>query len=150
MVKKYTDAGYLPGGRVRYNQGDLEIEIEPWLTRDVSGGDERRVFRNWAATSADEAVGQAADAGPEAGRVYTVNSTELRAVDISLQAVGLVGGVPLGVVARERRQAAVAGDARRRSLPGVAQLVRDVVAPQPRELWEISSADENLILSNCW
>ena len=88
---------------MRYNKGDLEIEIEPWLTRDVSGGDERRVFRNWAATSADEPAGQAADPGPVAGRVYTVNSTELRAVDITLQPVGLVGGVPLGVVARERR-----------------------------------------------
>ena len=150
VVKTYTDSGYLPGGRVRYNQGDLEIEIEPWLTRDVSGGDERRVFRNWAATSADEAAGQAADSGPEAGRVYTVNSTELRAVDINLQPVGSVGGVPLGVVARERRHAAVMCDARRRSLPGVAQLVREVVAAAPRELWEISAADENCILSNCW
>ena len=40
VVKTYTDSGYLPGGRVRYDQGDLEIEIEPWLTRDVSGGDD--------------------------------------------------------------------------------------------------------------
>ena len=150
MVKTHTESGYLPGGRLRYDRGDLEIEVEPWLTRDVSGGDERRVFRSWVATSADEAAGQTADAGPEAGRVYTVNSTELRAVDIELQAVGMVGGAPLGVVARERRHAAVAGDARRRSLPGVAQLVRDVLAALPRELWEISAADENCILSNCW
>ena len=147
MVKTHDASGYVPGTRTRYDKGDLEIEIE-YLTRDVSGGDERRIFRPWVATDAE--AGGVADPGPEAGRVYTVNSTELRAVDISLQSVGLVGGVPLGVVARERRHAAVASDARRRSLPGVAQLVREVVAPQPRELWEISPADENLILSNCW
>ena len=79
-----------------------------------------------------------------------MNSTELRVVGIELQAVGIVGGAPLGVVARERRHAAVVGDARRRSLFGVAQLVREVLAALPRELWEISTADENCILSNCW
>jgi hypothetical protein len=140
--------GSVAGTRMRYDKGDLEIEIEPWLTRDVSGGDERRIFRRWMATDAE--AGGVADPGPEAGRVYTVNSTELRAVDITLQPVGVVGGAPLGVVARERRQAAVACDARRRSLPGVAQPVRQVMAALPRELWEVSAADENLILSNCW
>ena len=28
--------------------GDLEIAVE-WFQRDVSGGDERRIFRAWAA-----------------------------------------------------------------------------------------------------
>jgi hypothetical protein len=148
VVKTHEAAGTVAGTRLRYDKGDLEIEIEPWLTRDVSGGDERRVFRKWMATDAE--AGGVADPGPEAGRVYTVNSTELRAVDIALQPVGVVGGAPLGVVARERRHAAVACDARRRSLPGVAQLVHQVIAALPRELWEISAADENLILSNCW
>ena len=32
----------------------------------------------------------------------------------------------------------------------MAQLVREVLAALPRELWEISAADENWILSNCW
>ena len=89
--------------------------------------------------------------GPVLGRVYTVNSTELRAVDLVLEPVGPVGGAPLGVVARVRRSAAVAGDAARRRLPGVAQaLPQDVLAPPPRELWILSAADENVILSNCW
>jgi hypothetical protein len=148
VVKTHEAAGTVAGTRLRYDKGDLEIEIEPWLTRDVSGGDERRVFRKWMATDAE--AGAVADPGPEAGRVYTVNSTELRAVDIALQPVGVVGGAPLGVVARERRHAAVACDARRRSLPGVAHGVHQVIAALPRELWEISAADENLILSNCW
>lgn len=148
VVKTHEVGGSVAGTRMRYDKGDLEIEIEPWLTRDVSGGDERRIFRRWMATDAE--AGGVADPGPEAGRVYTVNSTELRAVDITLQPVGVVGGAPLGVVARERRQAAVACDARRRSLPGVAQPVRQVMAALPRELWEVSAADENLILSNCW
>ena len=79
-----------------------------------------------------------------------MNSTELRSVDITLQPVGLVGGAQLGVVARERRPAAVAGDARRRSLPGVAQQVREVVAMLPRALWEIRETDENSILGHFW
>ena len=48
MVKTHTESGNVPGTRVRYDKGDLEIEVK-WLTRDVSGGDERRVFRNWVA-----------------------------------------------------------------------------------------------------
>ena len=101
------------------------------------------------ASPADEETGGAADPGPTAGQVYTFNSTKLRAVDITLTPVGLVGGAPLGVVARVRRMAAVAGDNRRRSLPGVCQSVRQVLAVHPRELWEIGEADENLILGNC-
>ena len=137
---------------MRYDKGDLELEIEPWLQRDVSGGDERRTFRTWAATPGDEEAGLAADPGPALGRVYTVNSTELRAVGLVLQPVPLVGAAVFGVVARVRRTAAAAGDAaRRRALPGVTQAVHGVVAaPPPRELFTISSADENVILSNCW
>ena len=154
VVKTHSETGTVPGTRVRYDQGDLEIAIEPWLTRDVSGGEERRIFRKWVATPADMEAGCAADPGPTTGKVYTVNSTELRSVDITLEQVRLVGGVPLGVVARERRHAAVAGDVRRRNaLPGVAQAmkaVHEVVAALPRELWELSVADENLILANCW
>ena len=119
------------------------------MQRDVSGGDERRTFRAWAATAG--VGGAEADPGPLAGKTYTFNSTELRgAVGLVLEPVAPVGGAPLGVVARVRRQAAVAGDATRRALPGVAQAVHDVMALAPRELWTISSADENVILSNCW
>ena len=92
-----------------------------------------------------------ADAGPVAGVVYTFNSTELRAVGLELEPVAPVGGAPLGVVARVRRAAASASDAARRAyMPGVTQAVHEVVAPAPRELWTISAADENVILSNCW
>jgi hypothetical protein len=149
VVEVHTVAGIVPGTRTRYNAGDLEIEIEPWLQRDVSGGDERRTFRSWEATPADEAAGFAADPGPLAGRVYTINSTELRAVGLQLEPVPAVGGAPLGVVARVRRTAAVAGEARR--LTGVTTAVHaEVAAPPLRELWTISSADENLILGYCW
>ena len=150
MVKTHEVSGTVPGTRVRYDVGDLEIEIKPWLQRDLSGGDERRTFRTWAAMQGDEEAGLAADPGPEAGRVYTVNSTELRAVGLVLQPVPPVGGAPLGVVARVRRTAAAAGDAARRALPGVTQAVHKVVAPPLRELSIISAADENVILSNCW
>ena len=92
---------------MRYDKGDLEIEVEVWLQRDVSGGDERRTFRVWKATEADEEAGQKADPGPEKGTAYTFNSTELRAVGLELERVLPVGGVdengvgvPLGVVAR--------------------------------------------------
>jgi len=145
----HTETGTVTGTRVRYDKGDLEIEIEPWLQRDVSGGDERRTFRPWEALPGDAAAGFAADLGPVTGMVYTVNSTELRAVGLELEAVAPVGGAPLGVVARVRRTAAVAGDSRR--LLGVTRAVHaEVAAPPLRELWMISSADENLILGHCW
>ena len=147
VVERHTSSGTVPGTRTRYDAGDLEIEVE-YLQRDVSGGDERRTFRAWTAIT-DEA-GAVVDPGPEAGKTYTFNSTELRAVGLELEPVGPVGGAPLGVVARVRRAAAAAGDAARRRLPGVAQAVHQQVASPPRELSVISSADENVILSNCW
>ena len=78
------------------------------------------------------------------------NSTELRAVGVVLEPVSPIGGAPLGVVARVKRSAALAGEVARRSLPGVAQAVHEVCAPKVRELAIISEADENMILSNCW
>ena len=101
-------------------------QVDPWLQRDVSGGDERRTFRTWHATPADVEVGIVADAGPVAGVVYTFNSTELRAVGLELEPVAPVGGAPLGVVARVRRAAASASDAARRAyMPGVTQTVHE-------------------------
>ena len=149
VVTRHTNSGTVPGTRTRFDAGDLEIEVE-WLQRDVSGGDERRTFRKWVATKADAQTGAVADPGPVAGKVYTFNSTELRAVSLTLEPVGPVGGAPLGVVARVRRAAAAAGDAARRRLPGVAQAVHQQVAAAPRELFVISAADENVILANCW
>ena len=127
------------------------LQVDPWLMRDVSGGDERRTFRTWEATLADVTTGAKADDGPVEGVTYTFNSTELRSVGLTLEPVAPVGGAPLGVVARVRRAAAAAGDvARRAQMPGVLRAVHEVVAPEPRALWTISAADENLILSNCW
>ena len=78
-----------------------------------------------------------ADPDPVAGKVYTFNSTELRAVSLTLEPVGPVGSAPLGVVAHVRRAAAAAGDAARRRLPGVAQAVHQQLAPAPRELFRV-------------
>ena len=150
VQQPHESEGIVPGTRTRYDAGDFEIEIDPWLQRDVSGGDERRTFRVWEATLADAEAGTEADAGPVAGVTYTCNSTELRAVGLELEPVAPVGGVPLGVVARVRRAAAAAGDDQRARLMGVAHAVHQVLAPVPRALWTISSADENVILSNCW
>ena len=131
--------------------GVLRAQVDPWLQRDVSGGDERRTFRTWETGRANTEVGCEANVGPVAGVTYTFNSTELRAVGLELEPVAPVGGAPLGVVARVRRMAATAGDvARRARMPGVAHAMHEVVAPAPRDLWNISSADENVILSNCW
>ena len=118
------------------------------MMRDVSGGEERRRFRTWEKT---EVNGVVVDPGPVEGQTYTFNSTELRAVGLELEPVAPVGGAPLGVVARVRRAAAVACDTTRRAyMPGVAHAVHEVVAPEPRALWTISAADENVILSHCW
>ena len=48
IEKTYEKEGSVAGtgGRVRYDIGDVEIEVE-WFRRDVSGGDERRVFGVW-------------------------------------------------------------------------------------------------------
>eukprot|EP00966_Prymnesium_polylepis_P336562 7391637-Prymnesium_polylepis.1 len=45
-------------GRVRYSKGDLEITVE-WYQRDISGGDERRIFKRW---TRDPSTG---DPGPD-------------------------------------------------------------------------------------
>ena len=133
---------------LHYDAGDLEIEVE-WMDRDGSGGDERRTFCVWERRVTPD--GEVVDPGPEQGKTYTFNSTELRAVDLTLTPVPPVGGAPLGVVGRVRRGAAMACDAARRArLHGVVQAVHEVVAPAPRSLWTLSSADENVILYNCW
>ena len=150
VQEPHETGGTVRGTRTRYDSGDFEIEVDPWLQRDVSGGDERRTFRTWQATPGDVEAGAEADPGPAEGVTYTFNSTELRAVGLELEPVAPVGGAPLVVVARVRRTAAIACDSARRALPGVAQAVHEVVAPKPLDVWTLSAADENVILSNCW
>ena len=70
-------------GRVRYDVGDMEIGVE-WYERDISGGEERRIFRSRVAAD---------DAGPVVGKVYSFNSTELRMINVEMQLVPPVGGV---------------------------------------------------------
>ena len=45
IKKIYTERAQV--GRTRYDAGDVQIEVE-WFQRDVSGGDERRIFRSWS------------------------------------------------------------------------------------------------------
>ena len=82
VVERHTSSGTVPNSRTHYDAGDLEIEVE-WMQRDVSGGDERRTFRMWEATAGEG--GTEVDPGPVAGKTYTFNSTELRAVNIVLE-----------------------------------------------------------------
>ena len=62
IEKTYEKEGSVAGtgGRVRYDIGDVEIEVE-WFRRDVSGGDERRVFGVWKRVV--DADGKVVDAG---------------------------------------------------------------------------------------
>lgn len=88
------------GGRVRYDKGDAEIAVT-WLQRDVSGGDERRTFKVWAADNTETG-----DDGPVEGETYSFNSTELRlihnpeagpgAVQLDMKLLPPVGNIPLG------------------------------------------------------
>ena len=42
----YDEPGSVAGsaGRVRYDKGDVEFEVQ-WYDRDISGGEERRIFK---------------------------------------------------------------------------------------------------------
>ena len=144
-MKELTEGG--TNGRVRYDAGDAEITIE-WYERDLSGGDERRIFRRRE--------------GAKEGEVYSFNSTELRAIHVPMQRLPPAGGVPLNVVcmeARPRRAAAEQADAQRfqqmannplRANPrNVLFAVHEQRALPPEQLWEIPPADENLILNHC-
>ena len=85
---------------VRYDVGDMEIEIE-WFQRDISGGDERCIFRAWRRIV--DADGKVVDPGPVEGKKYTFNSTELCMINVEMQLVPPVGGVVLDVVRRGGR-----------------------------------------------
>ena len=131
----YDQAGAV--GRVRYDKGDCEIAVQ-WFQRDVSGGDERRIFKLWAA---DE---EASDPGP-ANKVYTFNSTQLRAINIEMRLLQPVGGVPLQQVRPSRAATQVALTKIRNIICRKQQLC----ATPPAQLWEISAGSEGLILTRC-
>ena len=118
-------------GRVRYDAGDLEIEVD-WYCRDISGGDERRVFKNWEGVC---------------GKSYSFNSTELRAINLEMQPLPPVGGVPLEVVRRQPSRAA-AGRAMGH-IRGILRCVRQEHADPPEQLWELSAASEGRVLLCC-
>jgi hypothetical protein len=141
---------------VRYDVGDCEIEVE-WFHCDlVSGGDERRTFKVWAK---DEAIN---DPGPESGRKYTFNSTELRLVSSASQAAGnavqlemrplpAVGDVTLNVVQQgATRSSARVANKLRPNYRNVVFQATTVRAEPPTQLWEITSGSERVILDNCW
>jgi hypothetical protein len=146
IEKTYATAGSVAGtgGRVRYDVGDVEIEIE-WFQRDISGGDERRIFTAWKRVV--DADGKVVDAGPVEGHKYTFNSTELRMINVEMQLVPPVGGTPLEVVrCGSTRPAAQAA---RQNWQGIVRRVQTVRADPPEALWEIPGGNERLILDRC-
>ena len=146
LGEPFKSAGSVPGtgGRVRYDVGDCEIEIE-WYQRDISGGDERRLFTAW--TCVVDADGKLVDAGPVEGQKYTFNSTELRMINVEMQLVPPVGGVPLDVV--RRGSARPAAQAARQNWQGIARCVQTQRADPPELLWEIPAGNERLVLDRC-
>ena len=142
VPKEYGPGESGSNGRTRYGPGDMEIEVQ-WFHRDISGGDERRIFRRWVA---DEEAG---DQGPEEGTKYTFNSVELRAIDVKMQPVLPLGGVPLETVAQEvrpQRSAAAAAVEHIRNILFTAHRHR---AQPAEQLWEIPAGEESAILLHC-
>lgn len=134
-------------GRVRFDAGDYEVRVE-WYERDASGGDERRIFKRWEGTLADQQ--------------YTFNSMLRGCIPISMQPVLPLGGVLLNVVASEvmrpRRAASEQADAKRvqqqvnplRANPKtVTAVVHKQHGPSPEQLWEVPAGDESRILEFC-
>ena len=138
------------GGRVRYDKGDAETALT-WLQRDVSGGDERRTFKVWAADNTETG-----DDWPVEGETYSFNSTELRlihnpeagpgAVQLDMKLLPPVGNIPLGVVQHTVQRTS----SRLAQVPRVAYHARPQRADPPDELWEITAGSERVILDNCW
>ena len=144
MEKVHEEAG--SHGRVRYDKGDVEFAVV-WYHRDISGGHERRIFKRW------EANAQAKDPGPELGRTYTFNSTELRMIDVEMRPRPPIGGAPLNVVQREARPARAAAqqgiDRRRQNATGIVYQVQEQRAELRTQLWEVSEGSEGRILLHC-
>jgi hypothetical protein len=122
----------------------MEIEVE-WFQRDISGGDERRIFTAWKRVV--DADGKEVDPGPVEGKTYTFNSTELRMINVEMQLVPPVGGVPLDVVRRGSTRPAA--QAARQNWQGIARRVQTQRADPPEALWEIPASNERLVLDRC-
>lgn len=120
-------------GRVRYSKGDVEIAVE-WFDRDLSGGDDRRIFKIWD--------------GAQPGVTYTFNSTELRAVNVPMQLIPPVGGVELNVIQRGAPRAAA--QRARNSFRSILRVLHEQRAEATSHLWEIPAGDEGLILHHCF
>ena len=132
--KKHQVAGSV--GRVRYDKDDLEVTVE-WYNRDISGGDERRIFKRWMR---DESTGSP---GPEESTTYTFNSTQLRAIDVKMQPVQPVGGVPLEVVRQESRPIRAAAQAAGEAVRNILFIAHRQRAEPPEQLWEIPAGEDS-------
>jgi hypothetical protein len=119
----------------------MEIEIQ-WYQRDISGGDERRIFSVWKRVV--DADGKVVDPGPVEGEKYTFNSTELRMINVEMQLIPPVGGVPLDVVRRGSTRSAA--QVARQNWQGIAKRVQMQRADPPEALWEIPAGNERLVL----
>lgn len=146
IEKVHSRIGSVEGtaGRVRYDIGDCEIAVE-WFERDeVSGGQERRIFKR-----------------REGHNVYTFNSTELRliynaeagpsAIQLEMTLLPPVGGVPLNTVQHiGSRTSSRLMVAPRLNYGNVRRVVQQQRADPPEQLWELSSGSERAILDHCW
>ena len=142
VEKKYTPEESGSIGRTRYGPGDMQIAVE-WFNRDISGGDERRIFRRWAR---DESTG---DPGPEESTKYTFNSTQLRMLDVKMQLVLPLGGVPLEVVRQEARPVRAAAQAAVQHVRNILFSAHRQRTQPPEQLWEIPPSEESVILLHC-
>ena len=120
-------------GRNRYDAGDWEVWVD-LFERDISGGDERRIFRRW--NGVGDGVNQ-----------HSFNSSEFRAIGVEMRPVPILGGVPLDVVRRAPARSA-AQNANQR-IHGLLRVVHEERPEPPEQLYEITEGSESLILRNC-
>lgn len=148
IVREHTQGGTIlgTGGRVRYDVGDLEVEVL-WYERDVSGGDERRTFIARSDIQTDDE-----EAPPDRVK-YTFNSSELRLIKVNMRPVEPLPGPQLQTIAtrlaRVRQQVERLGQYAPTHISGVVRAVHTQRATPPMQLWTIDSCDENLILGYC-
>ena len=124
--------GYVVGvtnRRERYDAGDFQFEVQ-WYERDVSGGEERRIFK-------------AGDPG-----AFTFNSSELRMINVEMSWVPPVGGAPLNIV-QQRPPTRNAAKKATTLFRNILRPFQAVIADPPEALWEISTGSEALILQWC-
>ena len=107
-----------------------------------AGGGERRTFTVWAADPKTK------EGGPKPGEVYSFPSTELRCVNVEMQLLPPVGGVPLRTVRRGNPRASAL--AARQNFQVVTRRLQEQRADPPEPLWEISAGSERLALDRCW